>query len=331
MNPELRQDLVSGDWILIAPGRHRRVQQFKETGKRLIPSKKDCPLENWEEKNNREAILKHPKGKNWRIQVIPNIYPAVMPSPSGSRSPKIKKRGPFATLPAFGYHEVIVTRDHLNNFPRLKPSEAALVFQTFKERYLAISRDQKLTYISIFQNWGAKAGSSIYHPHYQLLAIPVLPPDIARSLEGSQNYFRKHKACVHCIQIAWEKKEKKRVVYETKNAIAFLPFVGREPFEMRVFPKSHSPFFEESTDGLLRAVAEVLSKSLKKLERSLKLPDYNFYIHTAPLRNRNRYHQYHWHVEIIPRTTISAGFELGSGIEINPVDPDEAALLLAKN
>lgn len=328
MSSELRQDLVSGDWILVAPGRRRRVQQFKEKGGRIIPPKKGCPFEDWEKSSGQKAIWTYPEGKSWRLQVVPNIYPAV--TSTLDRPLRTKKRGPFTTFPAFGYQEVIITRDHHNNFSKLRAAEAASVLKTFKDRYLILGKDNKLAYISMFQNWGAKAGASIYHPHYQIIAIPVVPPDVARSLEGSRLYFQRHKACVHCIQIAWEKKEKKRVIFESKNAIAFLPFASREPFEMRVFPKAHSPFFEETTDGLFRSVTEALQAALKKLEKNLNQPDYNFFIHTAPLRHRARYHQYHWHFEIIPRTNISAGFELGSGIEINPVDPDEAALFLAQ-
>ncbi|HEY4498029.1 MAG TPA: DUF4921 family protein [Candidatus Paceibacterota bacterium] len=326
MSSELRQDLVSGDWILVAPGRRRRVQQFKEKEKRTVPPKKNCPFEDWEKSSGRKAILTYPEGKSWRLQVVPNIYPAVTSTLVGPL--KTKKKGPFTTLPAFGYQEVIITRDHHNNFPKLRATEAVLLLKTFRERYLVLGKDKKLAYVSIFQNWGAKAGASIYHPHYQLIAIPVVPPDVSRSLEGSRIYFQRRKACVHCIQIAWEKKEKKRVVFENKNAIAILPFAAREPFEMRVFPKAHSPFFEEASDSLFKGVGEALQAALKKLEKPLNRPDYNFFIHTAPLKNRSRYHQYHWHIEIIPRTNISAGFELGSGIEINPADPDEAALLL---
>ena len=198
----------------------------------------------------------------------------------------------------------------------------------FRERYNTLRKDTNLEYISNFHNWGPKAGASIYHPHYQILSIPVVPPDVAYSLDGSFKYFKEHKRCVHCTQITWEKKQKKRIITEDKNAIAFAPFVSKEPFEMRVFLKKHSPFFEEASDEDLKSVAKVLQASLRKLEKAVKNVNYNFFIHTAPIKERSKYKHYHWHIEIVPRLNISAGLELDTNIEVNSVDPDEAAKIL---
>jgi len=120
----------------------------------------------------------------------------------------------------------------------------------------------------------------------------------------------------------------KRVLFENKHAIAFAPFVSKEPFEMRVFPKKHRPYFEKTNDKELKGIVDLLHKTLGKLEKSLKDPDYNFFIHTAPVRNRRNHDHYHWHIEIFPRTNISAGFELGTSIEVNPLDPNEAIAFL---
>ena len=235
-------------------------------------------------------------------------------------------------MPGYGYHEIVITKDHDNNFPKLGKKEAVLLFQAFRDRYTSIAEDNNMAYISIFHNWGPKAGASVYHPHYQILGIPVIPPDIDRSLSGSLQYAKKNKgACVHCTQIDWEKKQKKRVILENRHAIAFAPFVSKEPFEMRVFPKKHRSYFEKTNDKELEGIVDILHKTLNKLENALKSPDYNFFIHTAPVHNRTNHDHYHWHIEIFPRTNISAGFELGTTIEINPLDPDEAAAFLKKH
>ena len=130
--------------------------------------------------------------------------------------------------------------------------------------------------------------------------------------------------------IDWEKKEKKRLIYENKGAIVFAPFVSQEPFELRVFPKKHLSYFEDTSVKDMEFVVDALQNALIKIERKLKNPHYNFFIHTSPLKNKKTRRHYHWHIEILPKISVSAGFELGTGIEITAVDPDEAAKILKR-
>jgi len=326
---ELRQDLVSGDWIVIAPGRSKRPHQLK-TEKRKKVSKAGCPFENPQKTDHKPPILIYGNGKNgrnWEIQVIENKYPALT---CKEKCTVFKKDGPYSVAEALGHHDIVITRAHDKNFADLPKNKARQVFEILRDRYLMLLNDKCLEYISMLHNWGPKAGASIYHPHYQIVAIPVIPPDVEHSLVGSHEYYKNHKKCVHCVMLDYEKKNKKRVIYENKGAIVFAPFVSKEPFEVRVFPKKHLPYFENTLDVDLDYVVDALQVALKKIKKNLKDPDYNFFIHTAPLKVKENFKHYHWHVEVIPKTSIAAGFELGTGIEINVVDPDAAAALLRK-
>ena len=128
--------------------------------------------------------------------------------------------------------------------------------------------------------------------------------------------------------LEYELKEKKRIVFENKGAIAVAPFVSRSPFEVRVFPKKHLPYFENTLDEDMEYAVEALQQVLKRFEKKLRDPDYNFFIHTAPLQNKKKYEHYHWHIEAFPRVSIKAAFEAGTGVDINDVDPDFAAKFL---
>ena len=330
---ELRQDLVSGDWIVIAPSRARSPGHLikKTKTKRIKTSIKDCPFENPEKNVNKKPIIIYPQPTNgnqrleWKVMIVGNKYPAFVHK---NICAQIGENGPYSVMEGIGHHDLVITRNHNINFAHLDKRTAFLVFKAFQKRYLMLAKDSCLSYISIFHNWGPKAGASVYHPHYQIIAIPVVPSDIEHSLLGAARYFHKHKKCVHCAMIEYEKKTGKRVIYENKEAIAFAPFVSCEPFELRIFPKSHQSRFENSSDKNLEFVADALQKSLLKIEKKLGDPDYNFFIHTAPLLGKKEYKHYHWHIEIQPKISISAGFELGTGIEITVVDPDEAAKLL---
>jgi UDPglucose--hexose-1-phosphate uridylyltransferase len=335
MKSQLRQDLVSGDWIVISSNRSKRPEELlKKIKIRKKQPKNKCLFEDLKNIGSGDPILVYPpylkneKNHNfekWKVAIVKNKYPAFSHKeicPMGS------KIGPYQVMDAVGYHELVITRDHDKNFSKLSLSEAGLVFKAFKDRYLMLLKDKCLEYISIFQNFGPSAGASIYHPHYQIIGLPVIPTDIRHSLNGSNNYFKKHKKCVHCEMINWELKCKNRIIFENEGAVAFAPFFSKEPFEIRVFPKKHLPYFEDTSDADMAFVVKALHYSLKKITKNLNDPDYNFFIHTASIKDKNKYGHYHWHIEIIPRTTIHGGLEFGTGLEINIVDPDDAAKIL---
>lgn len=322
---ELRQDPISGDWIAIAPGRGKRPHPFFGSGRRRRAPKNGCPFENPRKLDHREPFLQANDKNGWLLQVVENRFPAFT---HRDICAAVSRKGPYSIVPSVGHHELVITRGHDADLPDLSLVQVVQVFQAFQDRYLMLMEDKCLEYISIFHNWGSSAGASVYHPHYQLIAIPVVPPDFMHSLRGATDYYRKHKACVHCAMLAWEFKDRKRVIFENRHAVALAPFVSRSAFEIRIFPKKHLPFFENTGEVELSGAAEALWRAVKMMKSRLKDPDYNFFIHTAPMRNKKRYGSYHWHIEILPKITVDAGFELGTGIEINPVDPDNAAKIL---
>lgn len=319
---ELRQDIVSGDWIILAPERAKRPDDFiKGKQKRVRSPKAKCPFEDPEKAGNK-VIESFPPGKNWEIMVVPNKHPALEPKANCAEETHV---GPYSVVDGVGHHELVITRDHDKNLPKLSQKQATELFRVFKRRLDVLSTDPCADYFSLFHNWGPSAGASIYHPHYQILTLPIVPPDVRRSFEGSVRYFRKTGKCVHCVMLAEEKKHKNRIIYENEYAVAITPFASREPFEIRVFPKKHISHFEKTSDKELCGAVDVLAITLRKLSKILKDPDYNFFLHTAPFRKAEEYKMYHWHMEVIPKTSLQAGFEWSTGIDINTADPDAAA------
>lgn len=324
---ELRQDVVSGDWVVIATGRGRRPNDFY-VQKRLKfrQPKRICPFEKLQE--NVITAYPHPGAedshKNWWVQVIPNKYPAF----GRGICAVFHNVGPYQWTEGVGFHEVVVTRDHDRPMGRMSDGEVEIVIRAYQERYLALRNEGCVEYISIFHNHGREAGATIYHPHSQIIAIPVTPPDFGRSLRGSASYFHGNKACIHCIMLGYELKAKKRIVYENDYFAVIAPFASKTAFEIRIFPKKHNPRFELISPHQRRLLANALRVSLAKLYVGLKNPDYNFFIHTAPTANSEDFHHYHWHLEIIPKTAIWAGFEIGTGIEISTIAPESAAEFL---
>lgn len=325
---ELRQDVVSGDWVVIATGRARRPHEFlSEKRPSFAQAKRTCPFEML----HQDALLVYgldgeKDRENWWVQALPNKYPAFG---KGTCS-VFHQVGPYQWTEGAGFHEVVVTRDHTRSFARMSTPEVERVVRAYQDRYLAIKDDACVQYVSIFHNHGKNSGASISHPHSQIIGLPVIPPDIGRSLRGSEKYFKEQKSCIHCLILKYELHDKSRVIYENEGFAVVAPYASKTAFEIRIFPKKHSAHFEEIDAKERIHLADALRVSLAKLYQGLENPDYNFFLHTAPTGDTNEFDHYHWHFEILPKTAIWAGFEIGTGIEISVITPEGAATFLRK-
>jgi UDPglucose--hexose-1-phosphate uridylyltransferase len=324
---ELRQDIVTGDWVVIATGRAKRAEDFIQDERK----DEDNGIENClfcdPEKTGQEKdvlIYKKENGE-WSLRVFPNKFPAF----SRGEIPRSLEEGPYFAMTGTGYHEVIVTRDHYKHIALLEPVEIAEIFDAFQDRYLNLMNKKSVNYISIFHNKGKESGGTIFHPHSQLMAIPVISPYVELELNGAELYYRSNRQCVYCIMSEYESEQKKRVVFENDDFIAFCPFASRAAFEVWVMPKKHSPYFERLNDEGKMKLGEVFQKANFAIYKALNDPPYNFYIHTSPCDGKD-YPHYHWHIEIIPHTSVWAGFEMETGIEISTIQPEAAAEYLRK-
>ena len=323
---ELRQDIVSGDWVVIATGRSKRPHDFLQE-KRLSFDQppETCPFENLREKMLATYFVANSDAENnWWVRVVVNKYPAF----SKEGSPFFHSIGPYKWTEGIGYHEVVITKNHKRSFAEMSQEEAEVVMRAYQERYLDMKKDEGVRYIAILHNHGRLAGATISHPHSQIIAIPVVPPDIGKSLRGSGDYSRHHRSCVHCQVLKYELEVGDRLVYENENFAALAPYASKTAFEIRIFPKKHCPYFEEMEDSERGYLADVMRVSLTKLFKGLANPDYNFFLHTAPTQDAKEFKQYHWHFEILPKTSIWGGFEISTGIEISTIAPEEAAKFL---
>jgi len=330
--PQLRYKITSDEWVVIAPKRSGRLRasDFKPKKKKRVPSpKSSCPFEHPQKSGNEVPHFWLPSRKplqEWRVQVFENKYPAF--THEKRVCAQKTKRGLYSVINGVGYHDLLVTRSHTKNFSDLTPKEAREVCSALVQRYHEIASDSCVKYVSIFQNWGEAAGASVYHPHYQIIGMPVVPSDVSTSLSVSRSYRKKHRRCVHCDIIKNERAQKQRIVFENAHAIAFIPFAAKEPFQVNIFPKTHSAYFEDTPKNILSAVSGALSAVLRMVKKNIHDSDYNFFLHTAPAYNKKHFSHYHWHFEVVPKSNISAGFELGTGMEINPVMPEDAARIL---
>jgi UDPglucose--hexose-1-phosphate uridylyltransferase len=311
---ELRLDLVSNDWVIVATGRARRPDTFAKLKRpKEEVSPKDCPF-------CQPEILSKAILRRGNVVSIPNDFPAL----SYGNSLNKRFEGPNGIMDGLGFHEIIIFLNHEKQIAQFSAEEIREVIDVYQARYLDLIEKEFIKYVSIFHNHGREAGASIVHPHSQLIAIPVLDPHLKKSIGGAESFYKKNKKCVYCVMIEWDKKDGQRIVYENKKFIVLCPFAPQSDFEIRIYPKEHSPYFEKITEEDKNFFADALRVALSKIYKGLNDPAYNFYIHTAPRTEQNHEH-YHWHLVILPKTSIYAGFELSVGMEISTVEPEKAA------
>ncbi len=333
--PELRKDPIIQRWVIIATERAKRPTDFKvpqDTG-----NSGTCPFCEGNEKMTPPEIFAIRKsgaqrdGPDWSVRVVPNKFPALrIEGDLGKLGVGI-----YDKMNGIGAHEVVIeTTKHEEKIEMQSVDSLFEVFNTYKLRLMDLKLDERFRYILIFKNEGKTAGASLGHPHSQLIATPVTPKRIREELLGAQHYYEYKDRCIYCDIIREEGIQKERIVYENSGFLSFCPFASRFPFEIWVVPKRHDPDFDSMEQDEIYAFADVMKVSLAKLTKALNHPHYNFMLHTGPVRwPRRGYwttidHDFHWHVEIIPRLTNVAGFEWGTGFYINPTVPEEAAKYL---
>jgi UDPglucose--hexose-1-phosphate uridylyltransferase len=320
---ELRQDPTTYDWVIIAEERAKRPHEFKraKAAKKLPEYDPSCPFCKGNEHFTPETIAVSGNGGDWKIRVVPNKYPALTPDGDTTRT-EFKL---FRKTHGYGRHEVIIDTPLHNEFmPFMEDAHVEDLIKMYRDRYIALKKDPSIKIIIIFKNHGKEAGTSLEHPHSQIVASPIVPPYIRRKYEvATQYYDNTGRSLQFDIQQA-ELAEKKRVIATTKHFTVIHPFASHYPFETWLMPKEHKPSFGHINEDEIKDLARVLKDVLLKLYVSLDNPDYNFIINTAPVDDEHKSY-YLWHFQIIPKLTQVAGFELGSGIFINTALPEETA------
>jgi UDPglucose--hexose-1-phosphate uridylyltransferase len=246
-------------------------------------------------------------GKLWQFAVLKNKYPAVSQS--------------FPD--AYGRQEVLLeTPIHGISFSDLGEKEIVGYLKVMSERLKMIQADKKINYILQFKNEGGGAGATLQHSHSQIFASSLLPPDIKTELDCANDYKKANGICPYCDILAKELAGPRKI-FEDKYAGAYCPFASTERYEAWLFTKRHADNITVLTENELVSLACAIHFIVAKLKK-LGL-DYNFFMHQVVSAADQ-----HFYLKFEPRKDIWAGIELGSGLIINPVAPEEAALFYRK-
>jgi UDPglucose--hexose-1-phosphate uridylyltransferase len=327
--PELRKDPVTGRWVIISTERSKRPSDFLLEPSAVIGGEY-CPFcAGREDMTPREvlAFRNHggaPNSPGWDLRVVPNKFPALQVEGNLDR----EGEGLFDRMNGVGAHEVIIeTPDHDKTMATMSELEIERVLWAFRERILDLKRDVRFRYILVFKNHGAAAGATLEHPHSQLIALPIVPDFVREEVEGAKRHYAGKERCVFCDIIRQEVAAGRRIIHENADVVALAPYAPRFPFETWLLPRSHGARFEDAPRTVYESLARMLKSVLQRMNRTLECPSYNLVIHSCPFSEQST-DFYHWHVELMPKLTRTAGFEWGTGFYINPTSPEEAAQVL---
>lgn len=302
LSSEIRKDYIQDKYVIIAPRRSPRPHDtYSQKRRKEVPVSENCvfcPINI----NKEPAQLIIGDKKNWEFYVIKNKYPAV-----SLDNPK-----------AYGTQEVVIeTPDHNKHLDDHSEEHIKKLLDVYAKRTEVISKLPNIEYILIFKNDGGRAGASLQHAHSQIFATEFLPPHLFDKSQKTQSYKLKYGTCVYCDVIAKERKSP-RFIWEDKNIICFAPYASIHNYEAWILPKRHLDNVTVLNDAEKKSFAYVLKRVLNAID-GLGLP-YNYYFHQV-INDEDQ----HLYMKVVPRGSVWAGVEIGSGLIINPVTPEDAA------
>jgi len=303
--PELRADPLTGELVLLAPGRSARPHTTE--ARPAAPAPTRCPFCPGHEADTPPEVTRvgdgAPNQPGWRLRVVPNLYPIV-----GGRD---------ASAGATGEHEVVIfSPDHDQSFGRLDDDDAVAAFTLLRDRSRAHAAGRH-RYVQVAVNEGRAAGASIAHPHAQVVALDFVPPAVEAALArfataDADLVTADHRRAVGAGGL----------VLARPHATAWCGLASSSAYEVRVAAPDGGPRFAAATDGDVEDVAITVRDVLHALGSLLEDPPYNVVVHDAPAQGDA---PYHWWVRVMPRVAVAAGFELGTGVLVETVDPPRAA------
>lgn len=340
--PEIRFDVLSGGFAIIAEERSKRPSDFrspeevKELGEReptcpFCPgNERETPPEVWADREGGD-----PDTPGWTVRVVPNKFPALQPRPIGAEEDKAWRipqfpESPEGALywqaPGVGYHEVVIeSPSHSGSLGNYSTRQLKRILNAIRERCLVMYDSQDISYVQVFKNCGKVAGASLTHPHFQIIGLPVLPPTVVAEGQRLKDYEVKTRRCLVCDLLEREAEKDVRVITANDSFVVLAPFASRRAYETLIVPTEHVSGLSEMSEASVEDLAAIIRELFGAYEAMFPSLPYNMVFHSLPSATKaKRVWPYHAHIHVYPRLNTEAGLELGAGTYINPTAPEIA-------
>lgn len=338
---ELRQDLATGDWVVVAPERLKAKPLQEQLNDRMDAHPthaEDCPFcpgnENrfvHVELDRAPHASRETGSPPWITRAIENKYKIFEPSAQPTAPiAGYEHEGIYARVAAEGSHELVIeSAIHNRTFATMSNDEIEAVVAMYLRRFRALRKLPGNLLTILFKNHGPRSGASQLHPHCQILSSRVVPNFVRNLLDEATRYFDAHGRCVFCTVIEHELREGTRLVHQNDRFVCFVPFAQPLPYAMQIAPKTHDSLFEDMAESEVADFADCLGEAMGRLYRCLSNPDFNLILRNPP-HALSRVPFYHWYLQIVPQIREPGGFEQGSRIMVNVVSPERSAAELRR-
>ncbi len=313
---QLRKNSFTGEWTIIAVERDSRPYQFGDGA-----DGQPCPFcPGNEEMTPNETYRIENKGK-WTVRVVPNKFPALCESKEDANK---YENNVYWACEGYGRHEIVIeTPLHDKGLEKLDVESIFNVFSVYRERIKVLSRIPEVECVQIFKNHGRNAGASLPHSHTQIVAMPYIPLRLLDSLKTSKEYTDNRGTCVYCDVVEEEVNNGERILFQNEHFISMVAFAPRFENQVLLIPKNHISDFREADDNVLFAFSRIYKQTIMAMTKLLGEFPYNFVLYSSPHGIDTPY--YHWHMEIMPRLSYHAGFEIATASYMSTVSPEETA------
>ena len=336
--------IVPTESVLVSTARGLRPRKAEKPYETSTKAKVDtCPFCKGNESQTPPTLSCWPEESEWKIRIVENLFPVL----SDRQVFQNISFGLQHVIDGYGRHEVVIDHNnHSIHVDSMNEEHLIALFKMYRDRMQTLyDADSRIKYVLVFKNFGPAAGASIAHTHSQIVAMPVVPENVSTELYYSYQHFEKFNQNIfaHLVDEALtfeatiydrESGEVRRkinvgqyIIEKTNRFIAIKPFASRFEWEVQVLPLFPQADYLKCSDEDIKDFAGLLKRTMQRLNKVIGGAQYNYFLHTVPHGDEfvKFHNSYQWHLEICPRTSIPTGFELGSGLFVSTVSPEDAA------
>ena len=308
--------------MILAPERSGRPSGMRRHPRADLPFfEPACPFCPGNEHMTPPEIARVPNEEQWRHRVVPNRFPALSAESDG----EVNGNGRVREMGGLGAHEVVIESPvHDERLDEMDVDRIGSLLRLWRDRTRSLSQEPWVRAVMIFKNFGDRAGTTLDHPHSQIMATAVCPPELRHRSDVAAAYLEQNGRSVYADILDDELRTEERLVAVRDSFAAISPFASRAPFETWILPREQQASFSQLRDDQVPELAAMVRSVLSGLRRAAKDPDYNLLVQSAPVGDESSQSSL-WHLVVMPRIATAAGFELGSGMSINCVAPEDAA------
>ena len=324
--PHIRKDPVTKQSVIISSERTGRPSDYVNlTKQHVVNSELSCPFCGGHEMKTPDPVytVYAEQEEIWQVRIVPNKYPIISETRKNELPTENKL---FKASSSKGFHDVIIEHpNHYFNFYHAVTEDFFYIFKAVMMRLKDLGKNKDMLYSLHFKNFGPEAGASLSHSHSQIITTPFIPIQMLDEINGSLEYYNDNNICVYCDIIEEEKRINERIICENNNFIAICPFASRSPYQIYIIPKQHSSSIIYTSSSHILDFASILKNIFDRLCKILGEVSFNNVLHTLLPILENKYgHSSHWFLDIMPKMSKLAGYELGSGVFINSITPEDA-------